>query len=232
MKKLLFLLFSFSFLVSYAQTNAPVLNNQRDTLSWVLGESHARACLDNNMGLDLDIAVEAFLYTLQRSEPVLDEKSYQMALDYINYVHMMSKRRNDAEQAEKSARLEATFLQDLAAKNSQMKQSPQGFYYEVLQEGSGPTAQPNQRVTFDYRGYNMLTGELLDQTYGTSGSITICLNETVFKGLWMGMQMMRSGSIYRFYFPNALVFGSKGANVIPPFTAMIYEVELHQVHQD
>lgn len=184
------------------------------------------------MGLDSALIMAAFSHTMQGAASPLDERSYQEALDYINYTTLMNQRRYDAEMTEKTARLELKYMQEQAAHNDQIKFTQAGFCYEVLKSGSGPTAQQHQRITFDYRGYNMLTGELLDQTYGNGGPITVTLNENIFRGLWFGLQLMQAGSIYRFYFPNALVFGRKGGNGIPPYTGMIYEIELHQIHLD
>lgn len=227
----------FVFLLVYAtaghgQTSKPVLNDQRDSLSWVLGESHARACLQDNMGLSNEKVLEAFLHTMQGLEQPIDEDNYRLALDYINYMNFINNKHKIDEENAKTERIEQTHLQKLVEENPGLQRSEYGFYYEVLQPGSGITARENQRVTFDYRGYNMLTGELLDQTYGTSGAITVNINDNIFTGLRLGLQLMQAGAVYRFYFPNKLVFGSKGSRVVPPFTAMIYEVELHTVHLD
>lgn len=236
MKKLFFLVFSFNLLlspaVSHAQTETPQLNTRRDTLSWALGESQARACLQNSMALDPETIIRAFVHTMQGLQQPLDEESYQMALDYIRYTDFKNNQRIVAEKQEEARRLEKAYFAELIQTHPNVRYCPAGFFYEVLQVGKGDSAQANQRVTFDYRGYNMLTGELLDQTYGSSGPITVALNEGIFAGLRIGLKMMQAGATYRFYFPNEMVFGAKGSRVIPPYTSMIYEVELHQIHLD
>lgn len=236
MKKLFYLLFGFYLLlssaVSYAQSDVPQLKTQRDSLSWAIGESHARTCLQDNTGLDRDVITRAFLHTMQGGEQPLDEESYQMAVDYVKYLEYKNNQRFVNEKQTEMQHLEKSYFTELVHSNPDIRYCPAGFYYEVLQAGSGDSARLHQRVTFDYRGYNMLTGELLDQTYGSSGAITVTLNDGIFAGLRIGLQLMQAGAIYRFYFPNELVFGAKGSRVIPPFTAMIYEVELHQIHLD
>lgn len=214
-----------------AQTNVPTLATQRDSLSWALGESHARTCLEDNAGLDRDIILQAFIHTMQGAEQPLDEKSYQQAIDYVKYINFVNNKRRESEQGEETARLERAYLQELAKTHPDLQWCEAGFYYEVVRAGAGDRAQLNQRVTFDYKGYNMLSGAMIDQTYGNE-AITVTLNDGIFTGLRIGLQLMQAGALYRFYFPNALVFGSKGSRVIPPFTAMIYEVELHQIHLD
>ena len=51
----------------------------------------------------------------------------------------------------------------------------------------------------------------------------------IFPGLKEGLQMMNGGSHYIFYVPNALAFGAEGAPDIPPYSMLIYEVELFDV---
>ena len=113
-----------------------------------------------------------------------------------------------------------------------MHRAPSGFYYEVLKEGEGAQAKENHRITFDYKGFYMLSGEAFDQTYGQGEPLTINLSDNTFTGLQQGLLMMKEGSIYRFYFPFQLAFGSRGSQIVPPFTPLIYEVELHKVHED
>lgn len=229
---LLFLATASTALACLAQTNTHTLSNQRDSLSWALGENYARTCLQNSIGLDPEKITEAFLHTMKGLEQPLDEESYQMAIDYIKYMEYKNNQHMIAEKKEAAQRLEKKYFEELTKKNPSIHYCRAGFYYEVLRIGSGDSARANQRVTFDYKGYNMLTGELLDQTYGTSEPIIVSLNDGIFPGLRIGLKMMQAGSVFRFYFPNELVFGTKGSRVIPPFTAMIYEVELHQIHQD
>ena len=80
----------------------------------------------------------------------------------------------------------------------------------------------------------MLTGEQFDQSNGYSGGEPIIhvVGNPMFPGLLEGMQLMNAGSLYRFYFPNQLAFGANGSEDIPPYTAVIYEVELHEIMND
>ena len=86
-----------------------------------------------------------------------------------------------------------------------------------------------KRLEFDFKGTNMFTGELIEQTYGKRGSVIHVLGNPMFEGLIEGMQYMRAGSKYRFYFPHEKVTGAKG---VPPLTPVIYEIELHTIFED
>lgn len=213
---------------AYAQE----LKDQRDTLSWALGESYARQCLNDNLQLDRGLMLEAFIHTMNGNAPLLDDKSYEMAVNMVQYLQYARNKKIQEAQQKAAEQLEQTLFTKLMEENPQIKKSDDGFYYEVIQQGKGRKAMEHYRITFDYKGYNMLTGELFDQTYGSNPRLTIVLDNSIFFGLHKGLQMMREGDIYRFYFPNQLAFGSKGSKDLPPYTAVIFEVELHQVHLD
>ena len=232
LKKHLLVLSSYLLVHLSLQAQVPTLDNRRDSLSWAYGESQARSCLQTTVDLNRDIIIQAFLHTMQGLQQPLDEESYQMAIDYVKYLDFKNNQRINNEKKAEAEGLEQAYFKELTQNNPNIRYCPAGFFYEVLRPGNGDTARANLRVTFDYRGYNMLNGELLDQTYGSSGAITVTINDGIFAGLRIGLQMMQAGALYRFYFPNELVFGSKGSRVIPAFTPMIYEVDLHEIHLD
>ena len=89
---------------------------------------------------------------------------------------------------------------------------------------------PGMVVEFDYKG-SFTNGQVFDQTYGNREPIVHVIGETLMPGLFEGLCMMRSGSHYRFYFPSEIAFGARGTEDIPPYTAVIYEVEVHSIHE-
>ena len=98
-----------------------------------------------------------------------------------------------------------------------------------MKAGKGRNAREGDRVSFDYRSFLMFTGEPYDQTYGKREPILHVVGKPMFQGLIEGMQVMNAGSIYRFYFPYQLAFGSQGSGNIAGYTPFIYEVELHEI---
>ena len=215
-----------------AQQPTHPLKDQRDTLSWAFGASFARQCLTDNMNLDRDLIIDAFVTTMRGEQQPLDEESYEMAAAFVQYMQYNRNKKMQDARRDEAARLEASFLQNLMQENPAVKYSDKGFCYEVLKTGDGRQAADNMRITFDYRGYEMLSGTLFDQTYDVHEPLTINLDESVFTGLHWGLLMMHEGDIYRFYIPFQLAFGDKGSKQVPPFTGVIFEVELHTVHLD
>ena len=100
-----------------------------------------------------------------------------------------------------------------------------GLQYEVLSagEGSKPTAQST--VTVHYEG-KLLNGTKFDSSVDRGEPMTFGLNR-VIKGWTEGVQLMSPGSKYRFYVPQELGYGSRGAGgAIPPYSALVFDIEL------
>lgn len=213
---------------------APKLESAEDTLSWALGESFAMSVMQNNLNVDKDLVVEAFRHTVEGWEQPFDESVCQAAYQRLTMQAMMQQRqRSENQNAEMSAQ-EMAYFQKLEAENPNVKKSDKGFYYEVLKSGKGVNAKFGDIISFDYKGYFMLSGEQFDQSEGYSGGkpITHVVGNPMFPGLLEGLQLMNAGAHYRFYFPNQMAFGAKGSQDIPPYTPVIYEVELHEIVND
>ena len=100
-----------------------------------------------------------------------------------------------------------------------------GLQYEVIQEGSGakPTAADTVRV--HYEG-SLVDGTVFDSSYSRGEPIEFSL-AAVIPGWAEGLQLMNTGSTYRLYIPSDLGYGPQGAGPqIPPFSTLIFEVEL------
>lgn len=207
------------------------LETKNDTISWVMGESLARSLDKVDMDIDKEMARKAFESTLDGKEQPIDDETYQMVFDYINFMVMQNARNKQQQQMESGKKAEADYFANLE-KKAGIKKSDQGFYYEVVKSGSGPKAKFAQRVKFEYRSFFMLTGKPYDQTYGVREPLVTTVGNQLIPGLREGLQMMQAGSLYRFYLPNEMAYGAKGNNDIPPFTPMIYEIELQEIYKD
>ena len=98
-----------------------------------------------------------------------------------------------------------------------------GLQYEVITEGNGPKPSAVDLVQAHYTGM-FIDGMVFDGTQGGEPAI-FPLNE-VIPGWTEGLQLMSVGSKYRLYIPQELGYGPRGRGSIPPFTVLIFEVEL------
>ena len=105
---------------------------------------------------------------------------------------------------------------------------PSGLQYEVLTEGTGKKPKATDSVKCHYEG-RLTDGTVFDSSYQRGTPATFPLNG-VIAGWTEGVQLMGEGAKYRFYIPYNLAYGENGAgNMIPPFAALIFDVELIKV---
>ena len=105
---------------------------------------------------------------------------------------------------------------------------PSGLQYQVLREGNGKQPKVTDRVKCHYEG-TLIDGTKFDSSYDRGEPATFGLNQ-VIAGWTEGVQLMQEGAKYRFFIPYNLAYGERGAgSSIPPFAALVFDVELIEV---
>jgi len=105
---------------------------------------------------------------------------------------------------------------------------PSGLQYMVLKEGNGKKPKATDRVKCHYEGM-LVDGTLFDSSIQRGEPAVFPLNQ-VIAGWTEGLQLMQEGAKYRFFIPYHLGYGEHGAGAsIPPFAALIFDVELIEV---
>ncbi len=103
-----------------------------------------------------------------------------------------------------------------------------GLQYEIVKEGTGKKAGTSDSVKVHYEG-KLIDGTIFDSSI-KRGEPIILLTNQVIAGWTEALQMMKEGSKYRLYIPYYLAYGEQGAGqAIPPFSALIFDVELIKV---
>jgi FKBP-type peptidyl-prolyl cis-trans isomerase FklB len=90
--------------------------------------------------------------------------------------------------------------------------------------GKGKKPAATDRVKVHYHG-TLIDGTVFDSSVDRGEPITFGLNQ-VIKGWTEGVQLMPVGSKFRFYIPQELAYGAQNAGSIPPYSTLIFEVEL------
>ena len=105
---------------------------------------------------------------------------------------------------------------------------PSGLQYQVLKEGNGKKPTAKDTVKCHYEGF-LIDGTVFDSSVQRGEPATFPLQQ-VIAGWTEGLQLMQEGAKYRFFIPYRLAYGEGGAgSSIPPFAALIFDVELIQV---
>ncbi len=106
-----------------------------------------------------------------------------------------------------------------------VKTTASGLQYEVLTEGTGPSPAATDTVAVHYEG-KLLDGTIFDSSYKRGQPAEFPLNR-VIPGWTEGVQLMKTGSKYRFTIPPELGYGAQGAGgVIPPNAVLVFDIEL------
>jgi len=105
-----------------------------------------------------------------------------------------------------------------------------GLQYEVLSPGFGNSPGPSDYVRVHYEGM-LLDGSVFDSSYMWGEPVEFSL-EWVIPGWSEGLQLMNVGSSYRLYIPFDLAYGAEGGGPIPPFSTLIFDVELLEIILD
>lgn len=125
--------------------------------------------------------------------------------------------------------------QFLEKKDIDAKPTESGFYKVVLSKGKGPEVETGDTVIVHYEG-KFLNGKFFDSTkqrrqplqfvYGTKMQVIEGLDEVIGQ--------MREGEKALAILPSEKAFGKTGSStgIIPPYTSVIYEVDLVDVRKN
>lgn len=103
-----------------------------------------------------------------------------------------------------------------------------GLQYTVIKEGTGKQPKASDTVKCHYEGF-LTNGTVFDSSIQRGEPASFPLN-AVIKGWTEGLQLMKEGAKYRFFIPYNLAYGEAGAaGAIPPYAALIFDVELIEV---
>jgi len=123
----------------------------------------------------------------------------------------------------------AKFLEDNKSKDGVVASLPSGLQYKVISEGTGAKPTAADRVKVHYAG-SLIDGTEFDSSIARGEPATFGVGQ-VISGWTEGLQLMSVGSKYMLYIPYDLAYGTAGTGSIPPFSTLIFEVELIDIVQ-
>ena len=199
-----------------------------DKVSYALGLGIGRQL--SQMGatdLNIDDFAQAIKDVLAGDQPkVADQEAQQIVQEFFQAQE--AKQRAAAAEKGKAARQAGEEYLAANAKKEGVVTLPSGLQYMVLNEGTGKKPKATDKVKCHYEGM-LIDGAMFDSSIQRGEPAVFPLNQ-VIAGWTEGLQLMTEGSKYRFFIPYSLGYGEHGAGTsIPPFSALIFDVELIDV---
>ena len=177
--------------------------------------------------LNIDDFAQAIKDVISGSELKVDNAEAQTLVQNF-FQEQEAKQQAAAAEAGKVAKAAGeAFLAENGKKDGVVTLSS-GLQYQVLKEGNGKKPSATDQVVCHYEG-TLIDGTVFDSSYQRNQPATFGLNQ-VIPGWTEGVQLMQEGAKYRFFIPYNLAYGERGAGAqIPPFAALVFDVELIEV---
>lgn len=107
---------------------------------------------------------------------------------------------------------------------------PSGLQYKVIRQGNGAVAEGSEKVTVKYEG-RLTDGTVFDSSYKRNPQTTSFSPAGVIKGWTEALYLMPEGSEWELYIPEHLGYGERQAGKIPPYSTLIFKIELVKVEK-
>ena len=186
-------------------------------LGLVIGHNLKEMGVDNLNGADFAQAVADVL--AGKATAMTNAEAQQIVATYMQ--------EKEAEKGKAAREAGEKFLAENAKKEGVVV-LPSGLQYVVLTEGSGRKPSASDNVKCHYEG-RLTDGTVFDSSYRRGEPAVFPLNG-VIAGWTEGVQLMGEGAKFRFFIPYNLAYGERGAGgSIPPYAALVFDVELIEV---
>jgi len=186
--------------------NALVLENRDDSLSYAIGVNLSFVLTQQGFeGVQMD----ALMAGLKRIDSIFTaEEVNSLIPQWLSELQKEDGQKFLAENAKKEG----------------VVSTESGLQYKVLKEGTGEKPSLESKVTTHYHG-TLTDGKIFDSSVDRGEPASFPLNG-VIAGWQEGLQLMNTGSKFRFFIPYNLAYGERGTRGIPPYATLIFDVEL------
>ena len=197
--------------------SASEIKSSLDSVSYAMGISLATDLKARGItALNYSLLAKALAEGFSGNPNLMSKGDVQLII--TNYFASAVKKKSEGDLAEGKK-----FLDDNKTKPGVIT-LPSGLQYLVLKEGSGQKPKPNDDITVHYLG-TLINGTKFDSSYDRKDPLSLSLSQ-VISGWREGLQLMQVGSKYKLFIPWELGYGAKGAGEIPPYSVLVFEIEL------
>jgi len=202
-----------------------------DSVSYLLGADLGVGIINTftKDGLDtiisIPLIVDGYLSALKKEDLRIDPKDNMQKLD--NFFRELQEKQMEAKYSKNKKEAE-----EFLAKNKEKEGvivTESGLQYEIITEGNGAKPTASDRVKVHYHG-TLIDGTVFDSSVERNKPATFGVGQ-VIKGWTEALQLMPVGSKWRLTIPADLAYGAQDQGVIPPFSTLIFEVELLEIEK-
>lgn len=209
-----------------AQAQDVDLSVERNQISYSVGVNIGQNLAMQGLAEQIDL--DAFIAGLRDTvlgQPQMTEEQITTAL--MTFQQQLMEQQQAMAEAARNEGLE--FL----AQNGQrsgVTTTASGLQYEVLESGDAAGTSPaaTDAVLAHYEG-RLIDGEVFDSSIERGEPAQFMLNQ-VIPGWTEGLQLMKPGDKWRLFIPSDLAYGPGGSGPIPPFSVLVFDVELIEVN--
>lgn len=200
-----------------------------DKLSYALGHNIGHQLI--GMGLKDSLNIEDYAAgiadVMQGRQPQMSQQEVHEVLEHY-FSELEERQQAEAAERGKAAKSEGEAFLAENKKRAGVVTTASGLQYEIVKEGTGRQPKASDTVRCHYEG-TLIDGTVFDSSYRRGMPAEFGLRQ-VISGWTEGVQLMKEGSIFKFYIPYNLAYGERGAGAdIPPYAALIFTVELINV---
>lgn len=200
--------------------NSVALNTVEAQGSYGIGLQIGQQLLASSIDVDPEAVARGIFDVLHQNAPAIELTVVTKALQELQ-------QRADEIQRAAFEAIEAEGKEFLVEnkKHPNVKETASGLQYEVLSEGNGKIPTRQDKVRVHYTG-SLIDGTVFDSSVkrGTPAEFPV---SGVITGWTEALTMMPVGSKWRLTIPHQLAYGERGAAAsIPPFSTLVFEVEL------
>ncbi len=192
------------------------LKTKIDSISYSIGINIGKNLMQGDIKIDPEIMKIGFTDAFSGAQQITDDEIMNA---------MVSLNQQMQENMEVKAKKKGSEFLEVNKKKPNVKVTPSGLQYEVVNKGSGEKPRAIDTVKVHYTG-KLLDGKVFDSSVERDEPVEFPLNR-VIPGWTEGLQLMSKGAKYILYLPYDLAYGEHGAPPdIGPYETLIFEVEL------